>query len=311
MKLLISTWRDGLYVLDGDVTSHELAGRGVRGLTAADDGCVIAILDGNTIGRRSGDGAWNILARSDAELSVCLISQGETFVGTDSNAGLMRLVDGRLEAVNSFDHVRSRETWYAGAAIVDGKVVGPPLGVRSMSATKDGSVLFANVHVGGIPRSTDRGVSWHPTIDIESDVHQVACSSFRSNVVVAAAAVGLCISHDAGESWVIETDGLHEPHCLAAAFIGNEVFVSASEHPFSEKGAVYRRALGGGDPFVPVGGGLPRWTTGVVDTACMTASGTKAAIVDQAGNVYISSDAGCTWSRKASGLTGASAAAFV
>ena len=311
MKLLISTWQDGLYVFDGDATSHELAGQSVRGLTMTDEGSAIAILDGNTIGRRSSDGTWKKLAQSDDELSVCLISQGEIFVGTDTNAGLMRLVDGRLEAIKSFDHVRGRESWYAGTAIIDGKVVGPPLGVRSMSAADDGSVLFANVHVGGIPKSMDRGLSWHPTIDIEADVHQVACSPLHSNVVSAAAAVGFCMSDDAGETWVIETDGLHEPHCLAVAFIGDEVFVSASEHPFSDKGAVYRRPLGGGGPFVPVGGGLPRWTSGVVDTACMTASGTHAAIVDIDGHVYVSSDTGHTWSLKASGLTGASAVALV
>ncbi len=311
MKLLISTWRDGLYVLDGDATSHELAGHRVQGLTAADQGCVIAIVDGNTLSQRSSDGAWNILARSDNELSTCLISQGETFVGTDNNAGLLHLVDGRLEAVKSFDNVPGRESWYAGTAIVDGRVVGPPLGVRAMSAASDGSVRVGNVHVGGIPRSTDRSVSWRPTIDVATDVHQVACSSIHSNVVAAAAAVGLCLSLDAGESWIIETDGLHEPHCLAVAFIGNEVFVSASEHPFSEKGAVYRRPLSEGVPFAPVAGGLPRWTSGVVDTACMTASGRNAAIIDQAGHVYYSSDTGCTWSLKASGLTGASAAAFI
>ncbi len=311
MQLLISTWRDGLYVFDGDKTSHEMAGHGVRGLTTADNGSVIAILDSNIISRRSSDGTWNELIRSDIELSVCVISQDEIFVGTDDNAGMMRLVDGRLEVVNSFEHVRGRESWYAGTAIVDGKVVGPPLGVRSMSAAGDGSALFANVHVGGIPRSTDRGVSWHPTIDIETDVHEVACSNVHPNVVAAASAVGLYISHDAGENWAIETEGLHEPHCLAVAFIGAEVFVSASEHPFSEKGAVYRRSLDGGEPFVPVGGGFPRWTSGVVDTACMTASGANAAIIDQAGNVHVSSDTGRTWSRKASGLRGSSATAFV
>ena len=311
MKLLISTWQNGLFVLDGDVVSHELAGHGVRGLTAADEGCAIAVLGGDTLGQRSSDGVWRKLARSDAELSVCLNSQGDTFVGTDANAGLLRLVDGRLEAVSSFNEVLGRESWYAGTAIVNGKVVGPPLGVRSMSATIDGSVLFANVHVGGIPRSTDRGSSWRPTIEIDSDVHQVACSPLDANVVVAAAAVGVCMSHDAGENWVVETDGLHEPHCLAAAFIGDEVFVSASADPFSEKGAVYRRPIGGGGPFAPVGNGFPRWTTGVVDTACIAVKGANAAIVDAAGSVYVSSDMGCTWSPKASGLTKASAAVFV
>lgn len=311
MQLLISTWRDGLHVLDGGKTSHELAGRGVRGLTAADDGSVIAIIDNTTISRRSRDGTWNELIRSNIELSVCLISQGEIFVGTDVNAGMMRLVDSRLEAVKSFDRVGGRESWYAGTAIIDGKVVGPPLGVRSMSAARDGSALFANVHVGGIPKSTDRGVSWHPTIDIETDVHEVVCSNTHTNVVAAASAVGLCISHDAGESWSIETDGLHEPHCLAVVFIGAEVFVSASEHPFSEKGAVYRRSLDGSEPFAPVGGSFPRWTSGVVDTACMTVNGANAAIIDQAGDVYVSSDTGSTWAHQASGLTGVSTAVFV
>ncbi|MEL7130024.1 MAG: hypothetical protein AAGK23_10780 [Pseudomonadota bacterium] len=310
MQLLISTWRDGLYVMGGDKIEHELAGRGVRGLTAAGDGSVIAILDNTAISRRSRDGTWNELIRSDIDLSVCLISQGEVFVGTDVNAAMMRLVDSRLEAVKSFDHVVGRESWYGGTAIIDGKVVGPPLGVRSMTAACDGSAIFANVHVGGIPRSTDQGASWHPTINIEADVHEVVCSNTHISVVAAASAVGLCLSHDAGESWQIETKGLHEPHCLAAVFIGDEIFVSASEHPFSEKGAVYRRSLDGSEPFAPVDGGFPRWTSGVVDTACMTASGANAAIIDQAGNVYVSSDAGSNWSHKTSGLTGVSAALF-
>ena len=56
-----------------------------------------------------------------------------------------------------------KETWHAGTAVVDGRVVGPPLGVRSMAATCDGMALIANVRVGGIPRSTDGGVTWRPT----------------------------------------------------------------------------------------------------------------------------------------------------
>jgi hypothetical protein len=43
------------------------------------------------------------------------------------------------------------------AAIIDAKLMGPPLGIRSMAATHDGAVLLANVHVGGVPRSTDAG----------------------------------------------------------------------------------------------------------------------------------------------------------
>ena len=65
-----------------------------------------------------------------------------------------------------------RDTWYAGSAIVNGQRVGPPLGIRSVTATPDG-VLLVNVHVGGIVRSSDGGITWQPTIDIDTDVHQV------------------------------------------------------------------------------------------------------------------------------------------
>jgi hypothetical protein len=43
-----------------------------------------------------------------------------------------------------------RDTWFAGSAIVHGQRLGPPLGIRSVAANSSGSILFANVHVGGI-----------------------------------------------------------------------------------------------------------------------------------------------------------------
>jgi len=65
-------------------------------------------------------------------------------------------------------------------------------------------VLLANVHVGGIPRSVDGGVTWQPTIDIDSDVHEVRAHPKRRGTVVAAAAVGLCTSSDGGATWTVE-----------------------------------------------------------------------------------------------------------
>src|SRR6185369_15523564 len=114
---------------------------------------------------------------------------------------------GSLQRLTGFDNVESRDKWYAGSAIIDGKRVGPPLGIRSMAATCDGAVLLANVHVGGVPRSTDAGLTWRPTIDIDSDVHQVCAHPTRPNLVIAAAAVGLCVSRDTGETWATERRG--------------------------------------------------------------------------------------------------------
>jgi hypothetical protein len=84
---------------------------------------------------------------------------------------------------------------------------GRRLEIRSMAAACDGAVLLANVHVGGVPRSTDSGLIWRPTIDIDSDVHQVCAHPARPDIVIAAA--GLCISRDAGTTWAIEQKGLH------------------------------------------------------------------------------------------------------
>jgi hypothetical protein len=94
-----------------------------------------------------------------------------------------------LDPVEAFDSVAGRDTWYAGSAIVDGRRLGPPLNIRSVAANANGGVLFANVHVGGIPRSTDGGMTWQPTIDIDSDVHEVCAHQADPDIVIAASAV--------------------------------------------------------------------------------------------------------------------------
>ncbi len=43
----------------------------------------------------------------------------------------------------------------------------------------------------------DGGSTWQPTIDINSDVHEVRANQADLDIVVAAAAAGLCISRDA------------------------------------------------------------------------------------------------------------------
>jgi hypothetical protein len=55
----------------------------------------------------------------------------------------------------------------------------------------------------------DGGRTWQPTIDINSDVHEVRAHQADPDIVVAASAIGLCISRDAGATWTIERDGLH------------------------------------------------------------------------------------------------------
>jgi photosystem II stability/assembly factor-like uncharacterized protein len=296
-SLLISTWDNGLFSVTGKNVQHELPGQSVCSLAADHAGNVLAIVGGHALCRRSADGAWTTIAKSEQSLSCCVPVGNVVYVGTN-DANILRMApDGVMQRLAGFDTVEGRETWYAGTALVDGKLMGPPLGMRSIAATCDGAALLANVHVGGVPRSTDAGVTWQPTIAVESDVHQVCTHPSRPEIVIAAAAAGLCMSRDAGATWTITQHGLHAPYCSAVALGRNDLFVAASAGHFAEHGAIYRRPIESNGPLQPLGGGMPEWLNGIADTNCIAARESMVAVIDQAGNLYMSHDDGATWSR--------------
>jgi hypothetical protein len=293
--VLISTWGDGLFVVTGQSKRQEFSNQPVRGLASDGRGGALLIVGGHSLYRRTPDGAFSTLATSELCLACCMAVGDAIYVGTD-NARLLRIGrSGSLEALRGFDVVAGRDAWYAGSAMIDGRRVGPPLGVRSMTATSDGTVLLVNVHVGGIPRSTDGGTTWHPTIDIDHDVHDVCAHPTRPGLVAAAAARGLGVSRDGGATWTVEVEGLHASYCSAVAFLGDDVVVAASTDHFASEGAIYRRAVDRDDGLTLVESGLPRWTNGIVDTGCMAVQNSIAALVDRAGRMYLSADSGRTW----------------
>jgi hypothetical protein len=305
--ILVATWENGLFSLTGKIVRQEIAKQSVRSLVSDGHGGVLAVIGGHSLCRRSSNGEWTVIAKSEFPLSCCVPVGNSVFVGTD-DAQILRVdLEGAQKRLAAFDAVAGRDRWYAGSAIVDGKRVGPPLGIRSMTATCDGAVLLANVHVGGIPRSTDAGLTWHPTIDIETDVHQVCAHPTRPDIVIAAAAVGLCVSRDAGATWTIEQRGLHAHHCSAVAFRSNDIFVSAATDPFTKQGAVYRRPIDSNDSLQPVGGeGMPQWTEGSPDTNCIAAKDSTVALIDRSGRLYVSHDDGDSWSSSSDGLSSSS-----
>ena len=305
-SILVATWENGLFSVTGKQVRQELADQSIRSLASDGQGSALAIVGGHSLRRRSSDGDWTEITRSEFELSCCVAIGNAIFVGTD-DARILRVdADGSQHGLTGFDAVAGRNTWYAGAAIIDGKLMGPPLGIRSMAATGDGAVLLANVHVGGIPRSTDAGLTWQPTIDIECDVHQVCAHPTRPDIVIAAAAVGLCISRDAGATWTIEQRGLHALHCSAVAFGRNDIFVSASTDPFAPQGAVYRRPIDSDMPLQVLGGGMPSWIDGNADTNCIATRDAIVAVIDRSGHLYVSHDDGARWMCACDGLAGPS-----
>jgi hypothetical protein len=304
--VLVATWRNGLFAIADQTSRQELADQPVRSLVADGNGGVLAIVGGHSVRRRAFDGGWTTIATSEFELACCLPIGDEIYLGTDDARVLRVDSNGVHKQLAGFDAVAGRDNWYAGAALINGQLMGPPLGIRSMAATCDNAVLLANVHVGGIPQSSDGGLTWRPTIDIDHDVHQVCAHPTRPDIVIAAAAVGLCISRDSGSTWSIEQRGLHASYCSAVAFASDTILVAASEDHFAARGAIYRRPLDGDGPLLPVGGGLPRWIAGIADTDCIAVRGSTVAIVDRAGNLYTSDDTGGTWSNCVDGLPGPS-----
>jgi photosystem II stability/assembly factor-like uncharacterized protein len=301
--ILVATWDDGLFAITGDGRTQEIANQCVRGLAPDGRRGALAIVGRHSLRRRAPSGEWATVATSEFELSCGMAVRDAIYVGTD-DARMLRLSHGGsvLDPIDGFDNIAGRDAWFAGSAIVNGQRLGPPLGIRSVAANSSGSILFANVHVGGIPRSMDGGRTWQPTIDINSDVHEVRAHQSDPDIVVAASAIGLCISHDAGETWTIERDGLHAPYCSAVAFSGDDILVSASTDHFATQGRIYRRPVRPDGNTVAVENGLPTWINGIADTGCIATNGSTIAVVDGAGNLYASDDCGQDWSCRSTRL---------
>jgi hypothetical protein len=237
----------------------------------------LAIVDRREVWQHAADGTWSTLAAADVDLSSLVTVSGVVFAGT-YEARLLRLDGEKLVPVEAFDRISNRDEWHQ---------VGPALNVRSMTATCDEQVLLANVHVGGIQRSTDLGESWQPTIEVDHDVHEVRAHPTIPNVVMAAAAVGLCVSEDAGATWSVVVDGLPTTYARAVNFVDDDVLLSISDGPRATRSSIYRGAVAGG-PLERVDGGLGDRLSGNVDTRCLATGKGHTALADGAGNVWVS-----------------------
>jgi hypothetical protein len=231
----------------------------------------------------------------DVPGATCLLWTGrELFAGTQG-AHLVRVgLDGQgNEPVPGFDAVDGRERWHQPHG-------GPP--AARTTAVDDQGRMYVNVHVGGIVRSDDGGQSWEPTIDIETDVHQVVTVPGRPGHVLAATARGMAVSEDYGRKWKIVDDGLFAKYARAVAVGEDTVFLSASEGPGGTKAAVYRRPLAATRRFGKCRGGFPESLAGNVDSGCIAASGRLVVVGTPDGRILRSEDSGLKWQQITTGL---------
>ena len=172
---------------------------GVQGATRAVEGRsldVFALPDGRLVVLRKGKRIERATGIAEPIESLLLLGESplDLMLGTEG-AHLFRLRQGDAPAdrIGAFDALECRKRWHTPWG-------GPPA-VRSLAATRDGWV-YADIHVGSIMCSPDRGRTWRPVApDLDEDVHQVATTPASDARVYANTARSVYISEDRGASW--------------------------------------------------------------------------------------------------------------
>lgn len=284
-QIVIGT-EDGLHLLGAQTL---LAGRRVDALAPAEGGTWWAIVDGDQLWRGRDLRSWEQTASLDALRATCLLATEKGLLVGSSEAHLFRLEGAAPQPVKGFEEAEGRDEWYTPWG-------GPP-DTRSLSLGVEGSI-YANVHVGGILRSRDGGATWEPTLDIDADVHQVLTHPTVRNSVLAAAAWGLGISQDGGDSWDFLTEGLHSTYARAVAVGDQHLFVTTSTGPSTRRAAIYRLD---GEELEKCEDGLAEWFPQNINTGCLAARGPVVAFA-VGREAYLSEDEGETWQQVAADL---------
>lgn len=295
--ILIAT-RDGIHAV-GSNEPGSPSGVDTVAL-AVDSGGVWAIGDRSTIWHHPFSGEGEVVARIDG--ANCLLpTDGGVWIGA-AEAALHVIRNGEVEQVDTFDSVPGRDRWFTPWG-------GPP-DVRSLAAGRDGT-LFANVHVGGVVRSTDGGRSWTDTMDIHADVHEVTAHPSMPTAAYVASAIGIGYTSDSASSWRFHTEGLHAEYCRAVAVSTDHVFFSASTGSRGSRAALYRIGHDVAGAAERCRNGLPEWFSTNLDTFCLAARERLVVAADADGTVYVSEDEGESFDIAAGGLPPVRAAAIV
>jgi hypothetical protein len=165
----------------------------------------------------------------------------ELLIGTEP-PHIFKLKDERTQMIQSFEDLEVRDKWYTPWG-------GPPA-VRSLAATTDDWV-YADIHVGSIMRSKDRGESWEPVNPtLHRDVHQVNTTPASDTHVYAATYLAAYISLDRGDSWRHVAEDLDQRYgraIIAHPGDPNIILTTVSDGPHGDNvhGQLYRTGDGG------------------------------------------------------------------
>lgn len=200
--------------------------------------CAIALKDG-TIWMISHVGSRQMCRRMEEPIESLLILNEDPLkllVGTEG-AHLYSVEENDIIRISAFEALECRDSWHTPWG-------GPP-SVRTLALTTDGWI-YADIHVGSIIRSSDRGRTWQPVTDqLDEDVHQVATCRSAPDCVYANTAQGVYISDDRGQSWQHRAKDLDNRYGRAIAVAPNNpdlllATVSDGPHGDNVHGRLYR-----------------------------------------------------------------------
>jgi len=276
----------------GGDSVEALAGHSVTGLARGADGSRWALVDGAAVWRAD-DGTWEPVATIDGPAATCLIVSGDdVYVGT-AEAHVLRVRSRSVERLAGFEEADGRDGWYTPWG-------GPP-DTRSLTAGNDGT-LYANVHVGGILRSSDGGETREDhRPGAQRDVHSLAWHSTVAGRAYEAGGGGAAWSDDGGSTWRAADEGRDRHYTWAVAVdpVDPDVwYVSASTGPFAAHGSgdprarIYRASNGS---WQALAGGLPEPLQAMPYALLATGDRLFAGFGD--GHLWQSGNRGDTWER--------------
>jgi photosystem II stability/assembly factor-like uncharacterized protein len=170
-------------------------------------------------------------------------------------------------------------------------------------ADAEGGWLYADIHVGSIVRSGDRGETWEPVAaTIHRDVHQIVTCPKSPDRLYANTADAVFVSQDRGSSWHHCAEGLGARYGRALAVHEQDpdlLLASLSRGPHEGEGRLYR-SIDGGVSWQHVTAGFPPFIEGNIDTFCVAFGAAEAADrawAAEGERLYRSEDRGETWRR--------------
>ncbi|MGD2175362.1 MAG: hypothetical protein PVJ27_08160 [Candidatus Brocadiaceae bacterium] len=247
----------------GERPEPSFEGTGIRRVAEERNGAVVAFSDGTVRLPAEGGGRTVAIDGEQTLHSLLILNEDprEVLVGTEP-PHIYRLTGTEAERLKAFDDLECRDGWHTPWG-------GSPA-VRSMGRTGDGWV-YADIHVGSIMRSSDRGGSWEPvTPELHKDVHQVATCPATDERVYAQTARAFYISEDRGRSWIHRAEDLGERYGRAVAVHPTDpdlVLCTVSDGPHGENvhGELYR-SEDAGRHWTHVAEGFPESTPENIDT---------------------------------------------